>query len=137
MLRPTNIAETALYVDDLERAASFYIALFGCAVLRRDERFCALRIADGQMLLLFRRGTSSQPAVLDHGVIPGHDGSGPLHVCFGMGKDEVQGWERQLQSRQVDIESRVDWPGGAVSLYFRDPDGHAVELATPGLWVNP
>lgn len=29
MLRPTHIAETALYVDDLDRAISFYTSLFG------------------------------------------------------------------------------------------------------------
>ncbi|MFN0129142.1 MAG: hypothetical protein ACKV19_20930 [Verrucomicrobiales bacterium] len=34
----------------------------------------------------------------------------------------------------IPVESRIRWPGGATSLYFRDPDGHAVELATPGLW---
>ena len=30
----------------------------------------------------------------------------------------------------------MKWPRGGESLYFRDPDGHLVELATPGLWAN-
>jgi len=32
------------------------------------------------------------------------------------------------------VEGRVDWPAGGKSVYFRDPDGHMLELATPGLW---
>jgi catechol 2,3-dioxygenase-like lactoylglutathione lyase family enzyme len=36
----------------------------------------------------------------------------------------------------VAIEGRVDWPRGAKSIYFRDPDGHLLELGTPGLWPN-
>ena len=27
-------------------------------------------------------------------------------------------------------------PRGGTSLYFNDPDGNVVELATPGLWAN-
>jgi catechol 2,3-dioxygenase-like lactoylglutathione lyase family enzyme len=34
----------------------------------------------------------------------------------------------------VSIEGEMKWPRGGTSLYFRDPDGHLVELATPGLW---
>ncbi|MDZ4820644.1 MAG: glyoxalase, partial [Planctomycetota bacterium] len=26
------------------------------------------------------------------------------------------------------------WPQGARSIYFRDPDGHLLELLTPGFW---
>jgi catechol 2,3-dioxygenase-like lactoylglutathione lyase family enzyme len=137
MRKPTRIAETALYVDDLQRATDFYVALFGCAVLRQDDRLSALRIAPEEVLLLFRRGASVQPSVLaGGGFIPSHDGVGGLHVCFGMEADQVEDWEQHLQHLAIPIESRVRWPGGAVSLYFRDPDGNAVELATPGLWSS-
>ncbi|HEX5778765.1 MAG TPA: glyoxalase, partial [Xanthobacteraceae bacterium] len=36
----------------------------------------------------------------------------------------------------IELESRVDWPRGGKSIYFRDPDGHLLEFATPGLWAN-
>ncbi len=136
MLHPTHIAETALYVDDLDRAIRFYTVLFECPTLRRDERFCALRIADEQVLLLFRRGHSLETIRLNDGaMIPGHDGSGPLHVCFGIPANDLSGWEAKLERLGIALESRVRWPSGATSLYFRDPDRHVVELATPGLWL--
>jgi catechol 2,3-dioxygenase-like lactoylglutathione lyase family enzyme len=134
MPQPTHIAETALYVDDLERAVQFYTQLFECPTLRRDDRFCALRIAEEEVLLLFRRGHSLQPLKANDGIIPAHDGSGPLHVCFGIKVTELKQWEEKLSQMGIAVESRVRWPGGATSLYFRDPDNHAVELATPGLW---
>ncbi|PYK92782.1 MAG: glyoxalase, partial [Verrucomicrobia bacterium] len=28
------------------------------------------------------------------------------------------------------------WESEARSLYFRDPDGHMIELATPGIWES-
>jgi hypothetical protein len=34
----------------------------------------------------------------------------------------------------VDLLSEVAWEPGARSLYFRDPDGHLLELGTPRLW---
>ena len=134
MLKLIRIAETALYVDDLDRATDFYGGLFGCAVLRRDERLCALRIADEQVLLIFKRGGSLEPSHLPGGLIPAHDGTGPLHVCFGVNEDELEAWAEKLKAEGIAIESRVTWPTGATSLYFRDPDQHAVELATPGIW---
>ena len=134
MSRITHIAEAVLYVDDLSRAVNFYTTLFSCPILRRDERLCALRIAPEQVLLLFLRGHSTQPHEIDGGIIPGHDGSGPLHVCFGIPESELEDWGTRFAELGIAVESRVRWPGGATSLYFRDPDQHAVELATPGIW---
>ena len=41
---------------------------------------------------------------------------------------------RNLTEANVAIEGRTKWPRGGESIYFRDPDGHLLELATPGLW---
>jgi len=40
----------------------------------------------------------------------------------------------RLAELGIAIESRVQWERGGSSIYFRDPDGRSVELATPGLW---
>jgi catechol 2,3-dioxygenase-like lactoylglutathione lyase family enzyme len=132
----THLAESALYVDDLERAITFYTSLFEIPVVRRNERFCALRINADQVLLLFLRGASFMPTPLPGGVVPPHDGHGPLHVCFGIAADDVTAWENHLREEGIPLESRMRWPSGAISLYFRDPDQHAVELATPGVFAD-
>ena len=132
----TGVLETALYVDDIERAAAFYARLFGFPVMRRDDRFCSLNVAVGQVLLLFRRGGTLTAVDTGSGMIPPHDGTGPLHMAFAIPADQLKAWEQKLAAEKIAIESTVHWSRGSVSLYFRDPDGNLIELATPGLWDN-
>ena len=68
------------------------------------------------------------------GSIPPHDGQGPMHVAFSISPDELAAWQEHLQAAGVNLEGRTQWPRGGVSVYFRDPDGHLLEIATPGLW---
>ena len=45
--------------------------------------------------------------------------------------------ERRLSLlEQADAKLAAPDYRGAVSLYFRDPDGNLGELVTPGLWAN-
>jgi catechol 2,3-dioxygenase-like lactoylglutathione lyase family enzyme len=129
-----GILETCLYVDDLERARAFYDALFELPTVFSDQRMCGYDVAGRGLLLLFRRGSSLRTITLPDGSIPAHDGQGPVHVAFSIGADEVAAWEERLAAHSVAIEGRAKWPRGGISLYFRDPDGHLLELATPGLW---
>jgi len=129
-----GITETALYVDDLPRAVEFYRSVFELEVLRSDVRFCALNVGNRQVLLLFQRGASTSPVPIPGGMIPPHDGAGPAHVGFAIAASSLGEWETRLREKKIPIESRVTWPLGGTSLYFRDPDGHAVELLTPGVW---
>ncbi len=129
-----DLKETALYVDDLERARSFYCGVLGLRVLFSDARFCALDVNGKHVLLLFLRGASLQEAKLPGGVIPPHDGSGPVHIGFAVEVGEFAQWESHLSGSGVSILSQVKWPRGGRSIYFRDPDGHLLEILTPGVW---
>src|SRR5262249_8315988 len=104
-------------------------------VLAADDRFRALNVVGRQVLLLFLRGKSDAPSVLPGGVIPAHDGGGRLHLAFAIAAEELGAWEARLRDKGVAVESTVAWPRGGRSLYFRDPDGHLIELATPGVWA--
>lgn len=130
-----GVLETALYVDDLERAARFYEDVLGLLPLTSDRRFRAYAVGSRNVLLLFRRGATLETVVLPGGTIPPHDGHGPLHVAFAIAADELAAWERRLAEHGTPIEGRTTWPRGGHSVYVRDPDGHLVEFATPGLWA--
>ena len=129
-----RVLETALYVDDLERAARFYADVLGLHPLFADVRLRAFAVGGRSVLLLFRRGASLETTTMPGGTIPPHDGRGPLHVAFGIGSEELAAWEARLTAHEIAVEGRTDWPRGGHSIYFRDPDGHLLELATPGLW---
>ena len=129
------VLETALYVDDLDRAIGFYTDIMQMRPLYQDGRMCALSVGDRSVLLIFPRGGALETVHMPGGTIPPHDGSGPLHVAFAIAKEGLVEWEARLAKHKVEIEGRTTWKRGGESIYFRDPDGHLLELATPGLWA--
>ena len=106
------------------------------AALTGDTRFRAYDVGGKSVLLLFRRGATVKTVHMPGGTIPPHDGHGPLHMAFAITADELPAWERRLGEHGIAIEGRTDWSRGGHSIYFRDPDGHLLELATPGLWAT-
>jgi catechol 2,3-dioxygenase-like lactoylglutathione lyase family enzyme len=86
--------------------------------------------------LLFRRGATLETVRMPGGTIPPHDGHGPLHMAFAVTADALPQWEERLRERGIAVEGRTRWTRGGRSIYFRDPDGHLLELATPGLWAT-
>jgi catechol 2,3-dioxygenase-like lactoylglutathione lyase family enzyme len=130
-----GVLETALYVGDLARARAFYLDVFGCEILLDSPRLVALSVADRSVLLLFQRGATEAALPTAGGIVPGHGGNGVQHLAFAIAADAVEAWVARLVAAGVPIESRVRWDRGGVSIYVRDPDGHSVELATPGLWA--
>jgi len=134
---PINgLLETALYVTDIAVSHAFYERLMGFPCYLLDDRMCALGVPGRGVLLLFRRHGSQHPSTTPQGTIPAHDGMGQLHLAFAIPAASLPAWEAHLAAQAVPIESRITWPRGGTSLYFRDPDGHSVEVATPGLWPN-
>jgi catechol 2,3-dioxygenase-like lactoylglutathione lyase family enzyme len=63
-----------------------------------------------------------------------HDGDGELHLAFAIAADELTRWEAWLAENGIAVEETRTWEFGGHSLYFRDPDRHLLEVATPGVW---
>jgi len=123
-----GILESSLYVSDVLRSVRFYQETFGFRVIKEfGERGCAMRAGTSQVLLLFRKGASRT-------IQSPHDGDGELHVAFAIESAELANWESWLRTRGIEVEEKRNWELGGWSLYFRDPDRHLIELATPGTW---
>lgn len=130
-MRADRILETCIYVDDLDVAEDFYARVLGLERITRDPtRHVFFRCGRG-MLLIFNPAETA----LD-GRAPAHGAHGPAHVTFAMAADAIPDWRDWLAEQRVAIEREVDWPGGGFSLYFRDPAGNSLELATPRLWFH-
>ena len=131
-----HVLETALYCEDLRQTAAFYKQLLNVEPMLEGARLVALDAGGATVLLLFQRERTTEPLETPTGVVPAHDGSGPSHFAFAIEAADLAAWEARLAALDIAIESRVSWTGGGRSLYFRDPDGRSVELATRGTWPN-
>lgn len=131
-----SVVESALYFDDLPAGVAFYRDVLRLRVMSSGERLVALDAGGGSVLLLFRRGATRDGVRWPGGWIPPHDGAGPLHVALGVARDDLDAWGAWLARHGIAIESDVHWERGGRSLYFRDTQGHSVELVSPGTWEN-
>jgi catechol 2,3-dioxygenase-like lactoylglutathione lyase family enzyme len=132
-----GIVESVLYVDDMPRAIAFYRDELGLVPMTGDAvRFQTFKVGPQQVLILFKRGGTLEPTEVPGGIIPPHDGRGPHHIGFAVAVAAYDAWLARLRERGIAIESETNWERGGRSVYFRDPDGHLLELITPGIWPN-
>ena len=123
-----GILESSLYVDDVARSVRFYEKIFGFGVISDfGERGCAMEAGPRQMLLLFMKNGS-------RAMETPHYGDGELHVAFAIRAEDLTVWEEWLVANGIAVEEKRAWERGGHSLYFRDPDRHLLEVATPGVW---
>jgi catechol 2,3-dioxygenase-like lactoylglutathione lyase family enzyme len=132
----SRVLESALYVDDLARSRAFYGDTLGLTVLLDTPRIVALDVGGASILLLFQRGATGEPLPTAGGVVPPHGGSGEQHLAFAVSAESLAGWRAHLADAGIPIESEVTWSRGGTSIYVRDPDGHSVEFAAPGVWAT-
>jgi catechol-2,3-dioxygenase len=127
--RVNGILETSLSVESAARSAAFYGRVFGFDLLEPGERLndetrlCPMRAGDRSVLLLFKKDAT-----------PDTNAAGAIHIAFGIARTDLAAWESWLAEQGIAVESRKTWKYGAEALYFRDPDGHLLEVVTPGVW---
>jgi catechol 2,3-dioxygenase-like lactoylglutathione lyase family enzyme len=131
-----GLLETALYVENMPRSVAFFRDVMGLEAMLETERLTAFDAGRQGVLLIFKRGASVEDMPAPGGTVAGHDGSGPLHMAFAIAEDQYEAWRQHLADVGVKARGEMRWPRGGRSLYFEDPDGHVLEVATPGLWPN-
>ncbi len=119
MLPIRGLYEIAIRVKELQRAEPFYREVLGLEEGLRDEK---------RNWLFLRAGGQAGMVVLQE-----DKGEWPLqHLAFTVDAADIERAASMLRERGVDVEGPVyhEWMP-ALSLYFNDPDGHALELCAP------
>ena len=83
------------------------------------------------MLLIFNPAKTLQETEVPHGA------RGPGHVAFAVPLGKLDLWIERLNEHGIEVEKDMSWPGGGRSIYFRDPAGNCLELASPLVWRMP
>ena len=135
-----GLFEFAFFVKDLSKASAFYEAVLGLAKFRESDVGCVFLVAERQLLLLVTEEKARVPSETPGGVVPPclvgpGEARGAGHIAFAIADTELDAWRTRLESHGVEVLSEVAWEPGGRSLYFRDPDGHILELVTPGVWA--
>jgi lactoylglutathione lyase len=119
----TNLDHVGVYVKDLSKSLSFYKQVFGWNVVREfssGEAKIALVDIGGGLLELVQR--------------PGSPGKAPegnwSHLALHV--DDWEGKVRKLESMGLELR-KVTMADGSRIAFFKDPDGHTVEIMEKGL----
>lgn len=122
--RLPHLAETSLNVENLERSRQFYQRVFGLKVLLEEDRLVGLELPGSAVLMLAAGYDPKNPP---------RAGEVATHLSFSVAPHVLLEWERHLMMNGVVIEARIMQAHGGISLYFRDPDEHSLEVATSAL----
>jgi len=124
MIRPERIAHVVLKVRDLEQSKKFYTDVLGMDVMKESLEI-------GMVFLANNRRDHHEVALLQIGPqaeAPRANEIGLLHVAFRLrSEEELRVAYKELKEKEVSISFTVNH-GITKSVYFRDPDGHELEV---------
>jgi catechol 2,3-dioxygenase-like lactoylglutathione lyase family enzyme len=122
-LRTEGLDHVAITVSDLERSVAFYTDVLGLESRYGELHVPMFMLAGGSGLALFPAesfpGSGDAAGVHDVRV---------MHVAFRVDREQFDRATAQLPA--AGVEPRFEDHGNVHSLYFEDPDGHKLELAT-------
>lgn len=131
-----GILETTLYADNLEAAEHFYGTVLGLTkIFSVPGRQLTFRCRESVLLIFNPEHTQRERILINDGAIPLHGAQGAGHMAFRVAQSDLAEWRKYFRNAGVVVESEISWPNGARSIYFRDPAGNSLELATPDIWT--
>lgn len=114
MIQATGVDHVVLHVNDVQRSKKFYTEILGMTAYRED---------DGQVFLhAGRQGVALFEKAGDAPLTAGNDLN---HLALNVAAGTYETLKAELESHGVAVTGR---PGEDRCIYFRDPDGHRLQL---------
>ena len=114
MIQSTGVDHVVLHVNDVQRSKKFYSEILGMTPYREDE---------GQVFLhAGRQGVALLKKVDDPPLAAGNDLN---HLALNVAAGTYETLKAELEKHGVTVTGR---PGEDRCIYFRDPDGHRLQL---------
>jgi glyoxylase I family protein len=114
MIETSGVDHVVLHVNDVERSKKFYTEILGMTVYREDPGQVFLH-AGHQGIALFKKPDGAP-------LTPGSDLN---HLAFNVAAGSYDSLKAELEKHGVSVSGR---PGEDRCIYFRDPDGHRLQL---------
>lgn len=114
MIQTSGIDHIVLHCNDVARSKAFYTEILGMAVYRED---------DGQVFL--HAGEQGVALFKKSGDTPLTSGNDLNHLALNVAGGTYETLKAELEGHGVAVGGR---PGDDRCIYFRDPDGHRLQL---------
>jgi catechol 2,3-dioxygenase-like lactoylglutathione lyase family enzyme len=126
-IKLNGLDHIALNVKDMNRAEKFYSQVLGFPVLQRSTTRAGFQHieVDVENVAIALFETPELDLQEAHKTMTD---DGYLHFAFGAPYDRFDAILRDLEEDGIKVDGPPrDW-GKSVSIYFRDPDGHQLEI---------
>jgi catechol 2,3-dioxygenase-like lactoylglutathione lyase family enzyme len=117
MIQTIGVDHVVLHVHDVPRSKKFYSEILGMTVYREDEGQVFLH-AGRQGVALFAKQAGA----------PLTTGNDLNHLALNVASGTYETLKAELEKHGVNVTGR---PGEDRCIYFRDPDGHRLQLVIP------
>jgi catechol 2,3-dioxygenase-like lactoylglutathione lyase family enzyme len=125
----TQIKETCLYIDDLDKAENFYHKLLKLPVISKvEDRHIFFRCGTSVLLCFDPEKTKNEQS------LPPHFAEGKQHIAFEVKQEDYEETLRKLKEQGIIITHVQKWKEDRESFYFEDPFGHVLEIIQDGIW---
>jgi catechol 2,3-dioxygenase-like lactoylglutathione lyase family enzyme len=114
MIRAAGVDHVVLHVSDVQRSKKFYTDILGMTPYREDDGQVFLH-AGSQGIALFKKDDGR----------PLTAGNDLNHLALNVAAGTYETLKLELERQGVAVAGR---PGDDRCIYFRDPDGHRLQL---------
>jgi catechol 2,3-dioxygenase-like lactoylglutathione lyase family enzyme len=114
MIQTTGVDHVVLHVSDVQRSKKFYTEILGMVPYREDAGQVFMH-AGQQGIALFEKPGDAPLAA----------GNDLNHLALNVGAGTYETLKAELERAGVAVNGR---PGQERCIYFRDPDGHRLQL---------